>query len=289
MLNPEMSYGARTVPTQFVETGGRRLAYRSIGHGMPLVLCLRFRGIMDSWDPAFLDRLAENFRVITFDYSGFGQSTGDATYKRESLAQDAIDLIDALGLYRLVIAGWSIGGAAAQIVAVRRSKQISHVIPIGSTPPGPQPYPSEDIFLETALKPFNSLEDEHILFFEPKSERSRAASEASHKRIASRTADRSRPITPDVFMPALQAGYDADAIFPDPEGRYAEQLVASRLPVLAICGDHDIVFPVENWHALNRKWPSLHVLTIPSAGHGPQHQEPELCADMIASFVANVA
>jgi pimeloyl-ACP methyl ester carboxylesterase len=55
--------------------------------------------------------------------------------------------------------------------------------------------------------------------------------------------------------------------------------------ILAICGDHDVVFPVENWYALNRKWKSLHILTFPQAGHGPQHQYPQLCADVIASFV----
>jgi len=40
---------ALTAPNQFVETRGRRLAYRSIGSGTPLVLCTRFRGNMDLW------------------------------------------------------------------------------------------------------------------------------------------------------------------------------------------------------------------------------------------------
>ena len=62
--------------TQFAEINGRKIAYRSIGEGTPMILCLRFRGNLDSWDPAFLDELAKNYQVIVFDYSGFGLSTG---------------------------------------------------------------------------------------------------------------------------------------------------------------------------------------------------------------------
>src|ERR1035437_4727779 len=49
---------AVTAPTRFVEVGGRKLAYRTIGKGKPIVLCNRFRGVLDLWDPAFIDGLA---------------------------------------------------------------------------------------------------------------------------------------------------------------------------------------------------------------------------------------
>ena len=81
---------ASQVPNQFVECNGRRLAYRVIGDGTPMVLCLRFRGVMDSWDPAFLDELAElGFKVHVFDYSGLGLSGGTRTYDPASLIDTA--------------------------------------------------------------------------------------------------------------------------------------------------------------------------------------------------------
>jgi hypothetical protein len=46
--------GAAAVPTCFAEVGGRRLAYRSVGKGKPIVLCHRFRGVLDLWDPVFI-------------------------------------------------------------------------------------------------------------------------------------------------------------------------------------------------------------------------------------------
>jgi pimeloyl-ACP methyl ester carboxylesterase len=65
-------------------------------------------------------------------------------------------------------------------------------------------------------------------------------------------------------------------------------LKTSAVPILHIGGDHDIIFPVENWYALNQQLKSLHLITFPQAGHGPHHQHPELSVDVIASFVRNI-
>ena len=52
-------------------------AYRELGAGaVPLVLLQHFRGNLDNWDPALIDALAADRRVITFDNVGVGGSTG---------------------------------------------------------------------------------------------------------------------------------------------------------------------------------------------------------------------
>ena len=76
---------ALSAPNQLIETSGRTLAYRTFGTGPNLILCIRLRGTMDMWDPLFLDRLAENFTVTVFDYSGLGLSTGTALYDRRRI------------------------------------------------------------------------------------------------------------------------------------------------------------------------------------------------------------
>lgn len=288
MLMTVETSSAGTAATKFVVAGGRRLAFRAFGTGPALMLCLRFRGVMDDWDPAFLDALAESFTVYVFDYTGLGQSTGTPSYRREDMAADAFDLIEALRLQRVVIGGWSLGGIAAQIVAARHPDRVSHAILIGTTPPGPQPHSAEPIFLPTAMKPLNTLEDEYILFFEPASAASRAAADAAHARIATRQVDRSPPVPEATFLALLKSSHDPEATFPDPDGDYARALADGPVPLLVINGDHDVVFPVENWYALNRRWTSLTVVTFPQAGHGPQHQHPRLAADAIASFVRNI-
>lgn len=281
---------ASTARTHFIQSRGRRLAYRSLGSGTPLLLCLRLRGVMDVWDPAFVDALAANFRVILFDYSGLGQSTGSPTYDRDSLALDALDVADGLGLDKVVIAGWSLGAMAALAFAANYPERTSHAVAIGGVPPGKVPHQAEDIFLPTALKPNYALEDELVLFFEPASAASRTAGAQSLARIASRNADdRSPPIPEAVYTAILAETHDPEAAFPDKTGHYQRPFAEGRIPLLALCGDHDIVFPVENWYALNRRWRSLHIHTIPFAGHGPHHEHPRLSADVITSFVRNIS
>jgi pimeloyl-ACP methyl ester carboxylesterase len=64
-----------------------------------------------------------------------------------------------------------------------------------------------------------------------------------------------------------------------------QALKSTRIPVLHLGGDHDIVFPVENWYALNNQLPTLHLVTFPRAGHGPQLQYPLAAARHVAAFI----
>ena len=66
------------LPNLRVESeGGLGFAYRDTGgEGRPVVLLQHFRGNLDNWDPALVDELAVDRRVITFDYEGVAGSEG---------------------------------------------------------------------------------------------------------------------------------------------------------------------------------------------------------------------
>ncbi|RJG08225.1 alpha/beta hydrolase [Massilia cavernae] len=278
-----MSTSAVNSPNQTVESKGRTLAYRSIGEGRPIVLCARFRGTMDIWDPAFLDALAANgFRVISFDYSGIGLSSGTKSMNPVDMAQDASDLIDALDLQDVVISGWSLGGMVAQIVMAAHAQRVTHAILIGTTPPGPMVKASEQLFYDTAVIPDYTIEHETILFFEPASASSRAAALRSSARLAARSEGRSPPV-PVAWAAENLGNKPSNPVFP--ADAILEMLKHTTMPVLHIGGDHDIIFPVENWYALSGQLPTLQLLTYPSAGHGPQHQYPEAVAAYMGIFV----
>ncbi|TKD00316.1 alpha/beta fold hydrolase [Polyangium fumosum] len=278
---------AITAPNQFVESKGRRLAYRSIGTGKPIVFCTRFRGNMDVWDPAFLDALAaRGFQVITFDYSGLGLSTGEKDYSPFALAKDANDLIEALDLKDVVIGGWSLGGLAAQVVVAMYSERLTHAVLLGTSPPGPNVKLAEQLFYDTASKPVNSFEDEVILFFEPRSQASREAARRSADRIAQRTENRSVPVPAD-WAAAHIGDKPQNPLFPAEP--ILQALKTTTLPILHVAGDHDIICPVENWYALNQELPTAQLLTYPRAGHGPQHEHPEATAEHIATFVRSTS
>lgn len=273
---------AVTAPTQFVTVkSGHQLAYRSVGSGPALVLANRFRGTLDTWDPAFIDGLAQHFRVITFDFRGLSRSTGEPPTTILAMAEDIKDLIEALKLGKVILGSWSLGGLAAQTLATTHPELISHLILIGTGPAGKTTHPMEPIFLEYAHKPVNDLNDEYVLFFEPKSPASVRAAQLSHERIARRTHDLDVPVAASAWQGLHQAGAE---FFADKHGSRA-MLKTTRIPILIVHADHDIVFPVENWHALNREMPTAQLIVFPHAGHGPQHQFVAESVAYITAFV----
>jgi pimeloyl-ACP methyl ester carboxylesterase len=276
-------WGSTSVPTQFAHVVNRCIAYRMFGAGPTLILGTRFRGTLDTWDPAFLDHLAERFRVVTFDYSGIGLSTGVASYDPKSLAQDVIALADAIGADRFVVGGWSLGGQAAQVVATVWPERITHLVLLGSIPPGCCAYGPTPAFSASMLKPFNSLDEEITLYFEPMSAESREAAEASRRRVALRDFDRSPDVAEWLYLRLLKESAHDDAFYDD--GGYREALEKTQTPILAISGDHDVGFPVENWFTLARKWRSLFLSVLPRSGNGFHHQYFAVSARIIASFV----
>lgn len=267
--------------TQYAETGGRKIAYRSIGKGTPIVLVNRFRGTLDTWDPLFLDKLAENYNVITFDYTGIGSSTGTLPTDISIVAKDVKDLSDALKLKKIIVLGWSYGGLVAQAATFQYPELVTHSILVGTNPPGKNEIAFEQAFLDRALKPINNFEDEIVLFFEPKSESSKKAAQLSHDRIYKRIDVSKIPSTQNVFELYFKGG----AGFREDKQNFRNQLKTTKRPILVISGDHDISFAVENWFTLLRELPTTQIIVFPHTGHAPQHQYPELTAKYIHDFI----
>ena len=100
---------------------GIEYAYRDLGEGdVPLVLLQHFRGNLDNWDPALVDALAADRRVVTFDNVGVGATTGRTPSTVEAMAHDAIAFIEAMGVQRVDLLGFSIGSFVAQEIALIR-------------------------------------------------------------------------------------------------------------------------------------------------------------------------
>lgn len=276
---------ADTVTTKFVEVGGRKLAYRSVGAGKPIILAHRFRGVLDLWDPAFIDALAaQGFQVITFDHSGMGLSTGERSYSPPNMVKDAKDLIDGLGLKDVVIGGWSFGGIVAQIYVAMFGQSVSHAVLISTTPPGKLVKTGEQLFYDTAAQGPASLEQYTTLFFEPSDASSRAASKRSFERIFARKSGRSPEVPVEWAMSQVPKS-PPNPMFPSEDVLHA--LKNTNVPILHLGGDHDISLPVENWYALGGQLPTLNLITYPRAGHAPHHQHPEMAAAQIAAFIRN--
>lgn len=268
--------------TKFVTLNGLQLAFRQFGNGFPILFYNRFRGILDTWDPLFMDLLAVKHSIILFDYPGIGDSAGELSPDIIEVATVGTTLMSYLGFEKYHVAGWSYGGLVAQAALFLNKNVVQKAVLIGTNPPGINEVPFDPVFFERALKPVNDQDDELVAFFEPSSEKSRVAAKASFERIAIRLNRAKVPVTPEIF----QKYFEGAAVMKKDAQGFLGQYKKLESPVLVISADHDVSFAVENWFPLLRNAPSLQHIIINDSGHGLQHQHPELIAGYINLFLS---
>ena len=134
------TYTHQTAPTQFVEANGIRFAYRRFGKagGVPIVFNQHFTGTMDYWDPAVTDGLARDREVILFNNAGVSSSSGEVPTTFEEMGANAIAFSRALGLNKMDVLGFSIGGMVAQEITLQAPDLVRKLILVGTGPRGGQ-------------------------------------------------------------------------------------------------------------------------------------------------------
>jgi pimeloyl-ACP methyl ester carboxylesterase len=128
----------QTAPTHYVEANGIRFAYRRFGKtgDLPVVFNQHFRGTMDHWDPAVTDGLAKGREVILFNNAGVSSSSGEVPSTFEKMGANAVAFIEALGLTKIDVLGFSIGGFVAQEIALQAPDLVNRLVLVGSGPRG---------------------------------------------------------------------------------------------------------------------------------------------------------
>ena len=114
---------------------GVRIAYQVEGEGFPLLLIAGQSNNHHWWDG-----IREDFhgahRTVTFDYRGTGDSDKpDIAYSTPGFADDAIAVLDELGIERADVYGTSMGGRVAQWIAARHPDRVRALV-LGCTSPG---------------------------------------------------------------------------------------------------------------------------------------------------------
>jgi pimeloyl-ACP methyl ester carboxylesterase len=127
-----------TAPTQFIETKLEKYAYRRFGKGagLPLLCLQHFTGTLDNWDPAVTDPLASGREVILFESAGLGCSTGAVPENISGMAAHALAFVDALGIKRVDVLGYSLGGMVAQQIALERPSLVRKMLLVGTATEG---------------------------------------------------------------------------------------------------------------------------------------------------------
>lgn len=122
---------------QYVHANGIDIHYVEAGQGEPLVLLhqgMTSTSLLWASSPvAYVDHMAafeERFRVIAPDLRGCGRTVnpGGGSISYAQLVDDALGLIDALGLDRPLICGFSDGAAIATILGIRSSRSVRAIV-----------------------------------------------------------------------------------------------------------------------------------------------------------------
>jgi pimeloyl-ACP methyl ester carboxylesterase len=112
----------------FVTANGIRLYYLDWGgSGPPLILIHGYEDnphVFDDLAPAFTDR----FRVIAYARRGHGQSDAKGPYNVATLTEDLRGLMDALGIAKADLAGWSMGGDEITAMAGTYPERVNRLV-----------------------------------------------------------------------------------------------------------------------------------------------------------------
>ena len=187
-------------------SNGVDYAYRDVGEGdVPLVLLQHFRGNLDNWDPALIDALAVNRRVVTFDNRGVGGTRGATPSTVDAMAHDAIAFFDAMTFERVDLLGFSIGSFVAQDIALIRPDAVRRLVLASAAPRGAEGMHGWAADVIAAVGGRTPNPDGYLGVFFTSSEASRAAGKSALGRMFARTTDRDEPTTWETRL----AQYDA--------------------------------------------------------------------------------
>ena len=285
LITGAAQHSHQTAPTQFVEANGIRFAYRRFGkpHGVPLVFNQHFTGTMDHWDPAVTDGLATEREVILFNNAGVSSSSGEVPTTFEEMGGNAVAFIKALGLSKVDVLGFSIGGFVAQEITLQAPDLVRRVVLVGTGPRSGEGMATltpeaQEIFGATYDDPDHLWLRVHFT----RSETSQAAGREFLKRFRLRAENRD----PAVNEKVAPAQIEAISKWGAPREKPFEYLKAIHQPALVVNGGNDVIIYSVNSFILQQHLPNAQLILYPDGNHGSQYQYAELFVRHVSMFLS---
>lgn len=282
-------------------SSGMRICFRDAGHASdPVILLIAGLGEdLTFWTDSVVDALvARGFRVVSIDNRDVGQSSFAATpppslwrqvlarprrdgYTLADMAQDAVGVLDHLGIEKVHLVGRSMGGMIAQTIAASLPDRVLSLTSIYST---------------TGDRRIGQPASSTIRLLMGPDPRNRTDAVRSHLRITRHIAGTAYPID-EVAEAAIAArGWDRSA--GDQAAGTARQIQAIQLsgdrtaqlsritaPTLVINGDRDLMVAESGGIATFRAIRGAQHVVIPGMGH----HMPESLVDPVTGYIAQHA
>ena len=274
----------------------------------PVILLIMGLGAqMTLWPDEFVETLAgKGFRVVRYDNRDIGLSQkmdgakipdirwvglqaklglrARLPYQLTDMADDAVGLMDALGIDKAHIMGASMGGMIAQHVAMRYPERALSLISVMSTTGNSALKPADKDAMDVLIKRPESLDRESVVAHGVKIARTLGSPgyplpEETMRANVERDFDRS-------FYPAGMPRQLA-AIVADGDRRMRLRDIA--LPTLVLHGEGDVLIPVEHGQDTAAQIPGSKLITIPGMGHNFPPELWDEVAGIVADFAAEAA
>ncbi|MEW6296625.1 MAG: alpha/beta fold hydrolase [Thermodesulfobacteriota bacterium] len=259
---------------------GVELVYDLQGAGDPLVLIHGAQGDRSMFfglAPVF----AQQFRVLTFDQRGSGQSEKpDMEYSVALLADDTAALMDHVGFASAHVIGVSMGGMIAQELALRHPHRVRSLVLGCTTPGGPHAARLGGDALARAYStaPLSPEERGKAL---AEAAFTKGYIEAHPEAIPALTeARRQRPLDPQALSRRMQAAYAHNTY---------DRLPQIACPTLVITGKDDALISWENSRILAERIPGATLVVLEPAGHIFWVEQAEQAQAAILSFLSALA
>lgn len=269
-------------PAKTITASGVTYAYRELGPkgGIPVVFFVHLAATLDNWDPRIIDPIAEHRHVITFDQRGVGASSGKVPATLEAAADDAYDLITALGYTTIDVFSFSMGGMIAQDLVVKHPDLVRKLVLTGTGPRGGKDMDKVvgTTYYDILRATLTRSDPKEFLFFNRDAEGKRAA-KAFVKRLSERTVDRDKAIGTKAFQTQLKAIQRFGRSAPS-------DLSTITQPTLIANGDNDRMVPSVLSNDLHRRIAGSELIIYPNSGHGGIFQYWERFAPVAVQFLA---
>jgi pimeloyl-ACP methyl ester carboxylesterase len=259
-----------------IVVNGVELVVDVIGdRGAPVVLLLAgTSSSMDFWRPELCEQLAATgLRVIRFDQRDTGQAThdpaGSPTYSLSDLVDDAVGLLDALGIASAHWVGISQGGWICQLAGIHHPTRVDSMTLLSTRPVGHGENDSDlPEVSQTIIDAFTADEGprsqdpsawvDYLVEWERKFSSTAAPFDADAARAAAQdTVSRTHDLA------AASTNHQIA-----PQGRpWRARLNEIDVPVTVLHGSDDLLFPPDNGRALAKEIPGATFELLPETGH----------------------
>ena len=284
-LSPSSSFQDKAreidnLTTEKVRVGDIDIAYKQIGEGNnTIVLITGLGATMDMWSPNLLNNLTNapnDYKVIIFDNRGAGESTiGTKAFSINQFTNDTLGFLDALGIERPDILGWSMGAFIAQQLASLHPDRVDSLILYASSCGGPDAVPPTSEVIETYSNTSLTTEEvaqKSIELMFPNSWFEANPNFVNYFPIPSES------VSPEVMQMQREALENWSG--------NCQLLDNIASPTLAIVGTDDYFTPAANSINIVEKVPGAWLVQIKDAGHGLMYQYPEIFNEAVLSFLS---